>query len=70
LIDRVAQRRDDEAAIKKLSEHDHAGVHVIGGELIVLKNSAINRAKPAARYFRRPKPARSARCVRVSFSAL
>jgi NAD+ diphosphatase len=39
LLDRMAQRRDDEAAIKKLSEHERAGVHVIGGELIVLKNA-------------------------------
>jgi NAD+ diphosphatase len=36
LLDRMAQRRDD-AAIAKLSEHPHAGVHVIGGELIVLR---------------------------------
>ena len=36
LLDRMAQRRDDEAAIKKLSEHERAGVYVIGGELIVL----------------------------------
>jgi NAD+ diphosphatase len=39
LIDRMAQRRDDEAAIKELSEHARTGVHVIGGELVVLKSS-------------------------------
>ncbi len=39
LLDRMAQRRDDTAAIKKLSEHESAGVYVIGGELIVLKNA-------------------------------
>jgi NAD+ diphosphatase len=39
LLDRMAQRRDDEAAIKKLSEHPQAGVYVTGGELIVLKSA-------------------------------
>jgi NAD+ diphosphatase len=39
LLDRMAQRRDDAAALKKLSEHPRAGVYVIGGELIVLKNA-------------------------------
>ncbi|HEX3502230.1 MAG TPA: NAD(+) diphosphatase [Xanthobacteraceae bacterium] len=38
LLDRMAQRRDDEAAIAKLRDHPEAGVHVIGGELIVLKS--------------------------------
>jgi NAD+ diphosphatase len=39
LLDRMAASRDDEAAIKKLSEHESAGVHLVGGELIVLKNA-------------------------------
>jgi NAD+ diphosphatase len=38
-LDRRAQRRDDAAAIKQFSEHPQAGVYVIGGELIVLKNA-------------------------------
>jgi NAD+ diphosphatase len=38
LLDRMAQRRDDEVAIAKLRDHPEAGVHVIGGELIVLKS--------------------------------
>ena len=39
LLDRMAQRRDDELAIKKLCEHARAGVYVIGGEFIVLKGA-------------------------------
>jgi NAD+ diphosphatase len=39
LLDRMAQRRDDEAAIEKLCAHPQAGVHVVGGELIVLKSA-------------------------------
>jgi NAD+ diphosphatase len=39
-LDRMAQRRDDEASIKALCEHARAGVYVVSGELIVLKNAA------------------------------
>ena len=39
LLDRMAQRRDDTAAIDKLREHPQAGVHVIGGEHVVLKST-------------------------------
>jgi len=39
LLDRMAQRRDDALAIKKLCEHARAGVYVIGGELVVLKGT-------------------------------
>jgi len=39
LLDRMAQRRDDTAAIDKLREHPKAGVYVVGGELIVLKST-------------------------------
>jgi NAD+ diphosphatase len=39
LLDRMAPRRDDAAAIKELYAHPQAGVHVIGGELIVLKSA-------------------------------
>src|SRR5271156_1898776 len=39
LLDRMAQRRDDELAIKKLCEHARAGVYVIGGEFIMLKGT-------------------------------
>jgi NAD+ diphosphatase len=65
LIDRVAQRRDDEAAIKKLSEHDRAGVHVIGGELIVLKNSADQSGETCSALFS-PAEARAFGAVRES----
>jgi NAD+ diphosphatase len=37
LIDRMADRRGDDAAIKAFCEHECAGVYVIGGELVVLK---------------------------------
>ncbi|HUC50785.1 MAG TPA: NAD(+) diphosphatase [Xanthobacteraceae bacterium] len=39
LLDRMAQRRDDAAAIKRLCAHPDVGVHVIGGEMIVLKSA-------------------------------
>jgi NAD+ diphosphatase len=39
LLDRMAQRRDDTAALDKLREHPQAGVYVVGGELIVLKST-------------------------------
>jgi NAD+ diphosphatase len=39
VLDRMAQRRDDPAAIKQLSEHPQAGVYVIGGELVLLKSA-------------------------------
>ena len=38
-IDRVAELRGDDAALKKFSAHARAGVYVIGGELVVLKSS-------------------------------
>jgi NAD+ diphosphatase len=43
LLDRMAQRRDDAAAMQKLPEHPQAGVYIVGGELIVLKNT-VDRA--------------------------
>jgi NAD+ diphosphatase len=38
-IDRAAALRNDDAALKKFSEHERAGVYVIGGELVVLKGT-------------------------------
>jgi NAD+ diphosphatase len=38
-LDRAAAYRTDAAALAKLSAHERAGVYVIGGELVVLKNS-------------------------------
>ena len=40
LLDRMAQRRDDQAMIEKFAAHPRAGAYVMGGELIVLKNAA------------------------------
>jgi NAD+ diphosphatase len=37
-IDRAANRRDDETTLAQLKAHDRAGVYLIGGELVVLKN--------------------------------
>jgi NAD+ diphosphatase len=39
-IDRMAGARSDEIALKKFCEDPHAGVYVVGGELVVLKNFA------------------------------
>jgi NAD+ diphosphatase len=36
-LDRAATLRSDAAALKKFNEHAHAGVYVVGGELVVLK---------------------------------
>lgn len=36
-IDRAAQWRGDAEAIRRLAAHEHAGVYLIGGELVVLK---------------------------------
>jgi NAD+ diphosphatase len=38
-LDRAAAFRTDDAALAKFSAHERAGVYVIGGELVVLKNS-------------------------------
>jgi NAD+ diphosphatase len=38
-IDRAAICRDDTAKLAQLAAHERAGVYVIGGELVVLKNS-------------------------------
>jgi len=38
-IDRAVACRTDDAALKKFAEHPRAGCYVIGGELVVLKNS-------------------------------
>jgi NAD+ diphosphatase len=36
-IDRVAGMRGDDAALRKFSDHAHAGVYVVGGEFVALK---------------------------------
>ena len=51
LLDRMAQRRDDELAIKKLSEHARAGVYVTGGELIVLKSAGAQAGDQAGQTY-------------------
>jgi NAD+ diphosphatase len=38
-LDRAVAYRTDDAALAKLSTHERAGVYVIGGELVVLKNT-------------------------------
>src|SRR5580704_6715077 len=38
-IDRAADRRGDDAALAKFLQHDRAGGYVIGGELVVMKQS-------------------------------
>jgi NAD+ diphosphatase len=39
-IDRMASSRGDEAALKKFCDHPRAGVYVVGGELVAVKNFA------------------------------
>jgi NAD+ diphosphatase len=38
-LDRAAASRGDAAALKKFSEHERAGIYVVGGELVVLKTT-------------------------------
>ncbi|MGC1778061.1 MAG: NAD(+) diphosphatase [Xanthobacteraceae bacterium] len=44
-VERMAELRSDDAALKRFSAHPSAGVYVIGGELVVLKNTG-GRGEP------------------------
>jgi len=44
-IERVAELRSDEAALERFAAHPGAGAYVIGGELVVLKNTG-ERGEP------------------------